>query len=276
MILACEAIRRGRIPTRDQSTKLGDSPFGIGLWVGGDATPNDIATAADALNNDEGPTPRQIVKCPACAQDLKWAARRSNGKPVSIETFCVNSTCILHDERTPLPIFTVDEDIYAARPTLLLGTVDKFATIVGYPLTGQSFDAGGNSPPDLVIQDELHLISGPLGTLVGLYEAGIDRLFWRAGRPPKVIGSTATIRRAAEQVKALFDRAVCQFPPPALDANDLGFAVVDPDEPGGFMSALRPRADRQNSRCRLFRAHCCSQGRPVLSTTRSAIRIGHL
>jgi hypothetical protein len=229
MMLACEAIRRGRVPVRDDRMRLGYTPFGIGLWVGGEATPNDAATAADALasGEDQGPTPRQILDCPACGQHLRWAPRRANGKAVAIEVRCVNAACILHDGEAPLPVYTVDEDVYAARPTLLLGTVDKFAQIVRHPAAGRLFDAGGAAPPDLVIQDELHLISGPLGTMVGLYEAGIDRLFWRDGSPPKVIGSTATIRRAADQVKALFNRKVCQFPPPALDSSDSAFAVAD-------------------------------------------------
>src|SRR6185369_8849737 len=89
-------------------------------------------------------------------------------------------------------------------------------------------------PPDLVIQDELHLISGPLGTIAGLYETAFDWLICREGKRPKVIGSTATIRRAAQQVLALFDRTSCQFPPPGIDHDDSGFAVRedDPDKPG--------------------------------------------
>lgn len=83
-------------------------------------------------------------------------------------------------------------------------------------------------PPDLIVQDELHLISGPLGTLVGLYETAIDRLasasFAGAPARPKVIASTATIRRAPQQVQAIFDRELRVFPPPGLDVEDSFFA----------------------------------------------------
>jgi hypothetical protein len=94
-------------------------------------------------------------------------------------------------------------------------------------------------PPDLIIQDELHLIAGPLGTLVGLYETAIDKLAsWTVDGEvvrPKVVASTATVRRAAEQVHALFDRKLAVFPPPVLDVEHAFFAEQRPvtdDHPG--------------------------------------------
>src|SRR5262249_38071611 len=89
-----------------------------------------------------------------------------------------------------------------------------------------------HAPPDLIIQDELHLISGPLGSLAGLYEVAIDELCRRDAIRPKLIGSTATIRRAEEQIRALFDRTTYQFPSPGLDASNSGFAVTDLAHPG--------------------------------------------
>jgi len=87
-------------------------------------------------------------------------------------------------------------------------------------------------PPDLIIQDELHLIAGPLGTLMGLYETAIDRLAaWDVDGievRPKIVASTATIRRAADQVNAIFWRKLAVFPPQVLDAGDSFFAVQRP------------------------------------------------
>ena len=168
----------------------------------------------------------------------------------------------------------VDEEVYRLLPSLLIATVDKFAQLPwkgetqmlfgrvnsycprhgygspelacgeshraadGLPAT-HTVAAGPLRPPDLIIQDELHLISGPLGTLVGLYETAIDRLAeWQAdGRTvrPKLVASTATIRRAAEQVHQLYLRRVNVFPPAGLDARDNFFARQRPptaDEPG--------------------------------------------
>ena len=136
----------------------------------------------------------------------------------------------------PLPLYIIDDDIYEKTPTLILGTVDKFAML---PYTKGSeyfgFDNGKKvTAPDLIIQDELHLISGPLGSMVGHYETMINELcsIDINGRKisPKIITSTATISRAKEQCHALYNcgrENVKQFPPPGLNAGDSFFAVED-------------------------------------------------
>lgn len=231
VLLACEAIRRGRIPEAAVSRReLGGTPFSIGLWVGGEAVPNKVSAAAAALGGaPDQPTPKQLVVCPACHSSLTW---EHNEQANSIHVRCDNETCVLFDSEAPLPVWTVDEDVYRTRPTLLIGTIDKFAQIVRRSEINGLFSLNTGTPPDLILQDELHLISGPLGTVAGLYEVAIDRMFSSAGARPKIIGSTATIRRASEQVASLFDRETAQFPPSCLDAADSAFAVVDPDAPG--------------------------------------------
>lgn len=169
-----------------------------------------------------------------------------------------------------LPVMVVDEEIYHRLPSLLIATVDKFAQMPWNGRTGMLFGqvsgycerhgylapdvdhpaqshpatkstgllpakvlaVGPLRPPDLIIQDELHLISGPLGTLVGLYETAIDHLAtWPVDGMlvrPKVIASTATIRRADQQVHSLFLRRVSIFPPQGLDAGDNFFSLQRP------------------------------------------------
>lgn len=227
MILACEAIRTGRIAAPDSAPLKGLAPFSIGLWVGGEASPNSRANAYASLQGArELASPEQLALCPACQAKIRWT-QASVASPVIPR--CEGTGCLLEG---PLPVWTVDEDVYDQRPTLLVGTVDKFAQIVRRPETNGLFGMGGENPPDLIIQDELHLISGPLGTVAGTYESAFDILFSKDGRYPKVIGSTATIRRASEQVLDLFDRAACQFPPPAINHDDSGFAVLDPNSTG--------------------------------------------
>jgi hypothetical protein len=224
LVLACELLRRqGVLPEE----RLGSTPFSIGLWVGTDAVANSVAEALKALVDNENNRPDQVTHCPLCNTLLQWGpgpARRY------VQVKCPNDACALASHE--LPIWTVDEDVYERMPSLIIGTIDKFAQLPRKPVAGRMFGLDvPHDAPDLIIQDELHLISGPLGTLAGLFETAIDELCSREGVRPKAIGSTATIRRATEQIRALFDRSAQLFPPPGLDASDSCFAVRNPDAP---------------------------------------------
>ena len=230
LVMACEYLRRGKESPGGIDVKLGDQSFSIGLWVGDDAVANHFADAAAALVGGQYKSPAQIERCPSCNSRLRWFPKQDL-KQIWVE--CQNDQCVLARSGSRLPIWTVDDDVYREAPTVLIGTVDKFAQLVRNPETGALFGtSNGNEPPDLIIQDELHLISGPLGTMTALYEVAIDELCRRGPRRPKIIGSTATIRRAEDQVRDLFNRSTCQFPPPGIDANDSGFAVEEEKKPG--------------------------------------------
>lgn len=84
-------------------------------------------------------------------------------------------------------------------------------------------------PPDLIIQDELHLITGALGTVVGAFEVAIDVMStWTdsEGRQvrPLVVASSATVRRAEVQIRNLYGRGTAIFPPQVLDTADTYFS----------------------------------------------------
>jgi hypothetical protein len=252
---------------------LGDWPFEIGLWVGQAATPNRMGKRGDSGPGHEYtaytktmrykrddrayPAPVPIEECPWCGTKFTKDSFRlvpSEINPMDLRILCTNRKCAFHGDRH-LPILAVDEPIYRRLPAFLIATVDKFAALPWTGETGCLFglvdrydkdgfygpcnaakgsDLGGQLPaPDLIIQDELHLISGPLGTIAGLYEAAIDALCTRrvGDRPvrPKIIASTATVRRADTQIRALFERQqVTIFPPPGADRRDSFFAHTQP------------------------------------------------
>jgi len=232
MICACDALRLGDNLPEDLDPDLGDKPFSIGLWVGSDATPNNFSDAVDALSSETTHSrPDQLLNCPRHGKSrLNWKQERLHNE---IRAYCPEEDCLWSENSDGLPVWTVDDNIYEHRPSLLIGTVDKFAQVARRPETSGLFSSDETCrQPDLIIQDELHLISGPLGTLTGLYEIAFDRLCTRHRIRPKVIASTATIRQAASQIEGLFDRETCLFPPPLLDAANSGFAVEDQDDPG--------------------------------------------
>lgn len=223
LICACDAIRLER-------TDLGEAPISLGLYVGGDATPNRTGDAMDALDlehDSQKPksTPRQLLDCPICGSALDADCYSRAPSDTGIEIRCANVRCASEGE--PLPVMTVDDFIYDAPPSLLIGTIDKFAQLPRRRDLRALFGLDGGTRPGLIIQDELHLISGPLGSMAGLYETVVDLLCTEDGVRPKVIGSTATIGQASRQVRALFDRPVLQFPPSGFEARDSFFAVRD-------------------------------------------------
>ncbi|WUD72082.1 helicase-related protein [Streptomyces sp. NBC_00510] len=220
---------------------LGREPFSIGLWVGMTTSPNTYEEARRAFEDQRAAQRPEDVfildRCPWCGTRLLPASKSPQiedygvqAKEDSFKFFCPRDNCRFHHV---LPVSVVDQHIYDHPPTFLLGTVDKFARLAWVPEARSLFGNQGHRRPSLVIQDELHLLTGPLGTTVGLYEAAVLQLCaWGEGPGPKVIASTATIRRASEQVRQTYGRDVQLFPPAGLDARFSYFAEPDTDSPG--------------------------------------------
>jgi len=244
IICALELIRR-------EDPSLGDEPITAGIWVGGASTPNTFQEAeASVVEIDAGgATARHALlldQCPWCR--APFDVSNYDATSSSFHFRCVNGECAFGKDGRPLPCNVVDDALYRAPPSLLISTVDKFARVAWETRTSAFFGAGqGRRPPELVIQDELHLITGPLGSVAGLYEAGFDTLFVRRGARPKYIASTATIRMAKEQVPRLYARDLAVFPPPGLSCDDSYFARTDDARPGRlYVGYLAPMLDQQH------------------------------
>jgi len=227
---------------------LGEEPFSVGLWLGGASSPNTFVQAADALNR--GNFSKFVLReCPWCS--TKFSAENYRCDEHKFNFICSNNDCELSCNGTKkLPFNVVDEALYEAPPTLLIATVDKFARLPWEEKAGSFFGGKKNRPPELIIQDELHLISGALGSIVGLYEVGFEAILVSRGVHPKFIASTATIRQAAEQVQSLFGREkMSVFPPVGLRQKDSYFAKEVPtsEKPGrlyvGYMAFGRKRSE---------------------------------
>ena len=245
LICACEVLRRMSVlrKMKGKMPNLGKKEISIGLWIGNDHTPGSNAIAKDNLKQlidskasslrykKEQNNKFQVLKCPWCGTKMvkevvnsrlvgQWGYMLRNNAHFYLA--CPQEACPFNDE---LPIQIVDQELYSNPPTLLFGTVDKFAMLPWKKEIGAFFaEYSSNRAPELIIQDELHLISGPLGTMVGLYETVLDALCSAKGIKPKIVASTATIRRAREQCSALYNREVVQFPAPGLDSDDSFFA----------------------------------------------------
>lgn len=246
----------------------------IGLWVGQASTPNTIQEAnklldgekygmeAEAQKGNNGDPHKynefQISSCPWCGTKSISKVKNTNGKEIWKYGFkskrsdfiihCLNQKCTFHKR---LPIQVVDEVLYQNPPTLLFGTVDKFAMLAWQENAHNFFKANTDEglPPDLIIQDELHLLNGPLGSVTGLFESTIELLCTKNGIGPKIISSTATTRNTDLQIKRLYgNRKVNVFPPSGINYDDSFFAKESKESKRryiGFMPTGKTAIDTQ-------------------------------
>lgn len=242
----------------------------IGFWVGGNVTPNRFSDYSDTDQFKKKEFLRkltkQIIKCPYCGKPISREDYVVSEKGKNVKIHCSDAFCMFSKStgRT-IPIYLVDEEIYAKCPTVIISTVDKFARLpwteqvgllfgktdrycsrCGHIAIGEKHPGRHNAdaatgldkastsvckpfyPPELIIQDELHLITGPLGTIYGGYETVVEEMccIERNGRKirPKYVVSTATIKNAGEQIKFLYGREnFTQFPPSGFDIRDSFF-----------------------------------------------------
>ena len=259
LICAMEFLRRN--PSRHSMGTIPGERFSLGLWIGGDGSPNKISEARIKLGdfrrgNVEG-NPLVLTECPWCRSEIgRYSGQiprvlKKKGEENSLRVrgitddpsegpllHCTDGRCAFGVEQMQdwLPVEVIDQRIYLHPPSLVIGTADKLAITAYRPDAGALFGrriVGGqprqvHMPPGLIIQDELHLISGPLGTMYALYEGVFERLCSQAVGEgwikPKLIASTATIRGAEDQVKALYARTQTElFPCPGLLMGDSFF-----------------------------------------------------
>jgi len=250
LICAMELLRRS--DTRAKA--LGR--FTIGLWVGNDVTPGTLSDARNALDRlhkaarPEEANAFQVDSCPWCHSPLLPAKRSAHHTDYGFKFIgndfiihCTRNECEFNDQ---LPVMVVDDSQYSDPPTVLLATVDKFARLQFRPEAGRLL--GLNTPfrqPSMIIQDELHLLSGPLGTTVAVFDTVIQLLLSKKGSPPKIIASTATIRASGEQVKGLYGREVALYPPAGLDDDRTFFSQPAKTGTGRLYVGLMPQSTSQ-------------------------------
>ncbi|UVE94405.1 helicase-related protein [Dietzia sp. B32] len=256
LICSMELLRRPGPHSDPLASKM--APFSIGLWVGNEVTPGTVSEGKAALDrlykaaNPEEANQFQVESCPWCDTPLLPASRSHDRSAYGVKLIgreliihCTNSGCEFYRE---LPLKVVDEALYADPPTILLATVDKFARLQFKPEAGRLLGLDtGYRQPSLIIQDELHLLSGPLGTTVAVFDAVLQLLLSAGGSAPKIVASTATIRASEDQTKGLYGRKVALYPPSGLDEDRTFFSRPVKTGEGRLYVGLMPQALSQVS-----------------------------
>lgn len=301
MILAAEMIRV------KEYQKYGKEPISIGFWVGGGVTPN---TFEELKEDPEDPAKtrvarskkkliyKQLLTCPFCGKSLTEENFYIDIPTKSVSVYCSDEMCMYYrykpNNKMKIPVYLVDEEIYAKCPTIILSTVDKFARLPwdvntntlfgrvdrlcsrdGYVAIGAEHSRHNKTaelptstltnikpflPPELIIQDELHLITGPLGTVYGAYETIIEDLcsYSKGNKKikPKYVVSTATIKNASEQTRCLYGRPnTSQFPPNGFEIGDSFFIREVPVDKDPFRKYVGICAPGQSVKTALLRTY---------------------
>ncbi|TWH59342.1 helicase-like protein [Desulfitobacterium sp. LBE] len=267
MICAAEIIRS------KNPEIYGKERISIGFWVGGGVTPNNFKELDDTEKGPQAinKLTKQIIVCPMCGTAIKKDNYDIDTDKCEVKIHCPDSKCLFYKfNSVTIPVYLIDEEIYRKCPTVIISTVDKFARLPwdekmgllfgksdrycerhGYIAVGEDHKGKHNKkkvlpatqtvgaksfyPPELIVQDELHLITGPLGTIYGAYETVIEDLcsVYKNGKKilPKYIVSTATIKNADAQIRCLYGRDnFSQFPPSGFDISDSYFIKEIPLE----------------------------------------------
>ena len=262
LICALEIIRE-KNPDR-----YGSGEVRIGCWLGGKTTPNSRKQAVSRYKNAKRLQNKKkaefvLTKCPWCGARL---AEVYEGQPTGyrivkvikedrVMIHCPDENChfrsrTIKNEKGKvldrgIPLFDTDEDLYEFPPDFVVGTVDKVAMMAWKPMSGRLFGMSDGvrkwSPPALLIQDELHLISGSLGSIDASFETMIEELCTNdGGRKPLIVASTATTKNYVDQIANLYARSSRIIPPPGLDIKDSFFARQDDSAAGKSYVGLAP------------------------------------
>lgn len=241
---------------------------------------------------------KQLLTCPFCGKPLTEDEFYIDTEKKSVDIYCGDRDCMFYkysQNKMQIPVYLVDEQIYSKCPTIILSTVDKFARLPwdpktnaifgrvdrkcsrhGYVAIGESHESNHRKsgdfpaaetisvkpflPPELIIQDELHLITGPLGTVYGAYETIIEDLSsYEIGNKkikPKYVVSTATIKNASEQTRCLYARKeTAQFPPNGFEIGDSFFVKEISTESDPFRKFVGVCAPGQSVKTTLLRTY---------------------
>ena len=242
---------------------------------------------------------RQLITCPYCGKSLSTDDFQVNLDAESVDVYCSDPNCYFYkyrDSRVSIPVYLIDEQIYRKCPTVVIATVDKFARLPwdvacntlfgrvdrfcprhGFIAIGQDHNNKHNNtrsgheatstiivkpfyPPELIVQDELHLITGPLGTIYGAYESVIEELCSITRDEvkilPKYVVSTATINNADEQIRCLYGRTeTTLFPPNGLDIKDSFFTREIPIDQSPFRKYCGIAASGKSVKTTLLRVY---------------------